>query len=63
MTAYIRSIEYRKLLKTVYIKIGTDSHLLSNPTQTWHKHLAQILLLTEEVGFELVNVSLVLMRP
>ena len=36
-------------------------HLLSDPIQTWYKHLSQILLLTEEVGFELIYGSLVLM--
>ena len=36
-------------------------HLLSDPIKTWQKHLAQILLLTEEVRFELIYVSFVLM--
>ena len=35
-------------------------HLLSDPIQTWQKHLALILLLTEKVGFELIDVSLIL---
>ena len=34
-------------------------HLLSDPIQTWEKHLSLILLLTEKVGFELIDVSLV----
>ena len=34
-------------------------HLLSDhPIQTWQKHLTLILLLTEKVGFELIDVSL-----
>ena len=32
-------------------------HLLSDPIQTWQKHLAQTLLLTKEDGFELVCFS------
>ena len=36
-------------------------HLSSDPIQTWHKHLALILFLTEKAGFELIDVSLVLM--
>ena len=34
--------------------------LLSAPIQTWQKHLALALLSTERVGFELIDVSLVL---
>ena len=35
--------------------------LLSDLVQTWQEYLAQILFLTETVGFELIVVSLVLM--
>ena len=36
-------------------------HLLPDPIQTWQKDLAQILLLTQKVGLEFIDVSLVLM--
>ena len=38
---------------------GIVCFILYNHIQTWPKYLAQILLLTEKVGFELIDVSLV----
>ena len=36
-------------------------HLLSNPIQTWQKHLTQILLWTKTIGLKIIDESLVLM--
>ena len=60
MTSFC-SIEHKKLLKTVYIKIGAASSSFTSSYSNLAERFSTNTAFDRKVGFELIEVSLVLM--